>query len=130
WGKPMKDVLRYALVMALVVGAGGCASKCRIHGVITREGKPLVAEEGEEGHLLVLFVPENRTADRKVYRAETDRTTGKFWIGDIYQGKYRVAIQQFDGKHKDALDHRYDPSKTPLRCEVTRDGQVIDIELP
>ena len=52
-------------------------------------------------------------------------------IDAIPAGTYRVAIQQFDEKHNDALQHKYNPPSTPLLYEVTReDDQVIDIDLP
>ena len=41
-----------------------------------------------------------------------------------------VAIHQFDERHMDSLQNKYDPVKTPLRVDVTDDGQVIDIDLP
>src|SRR4051812_31885702 len=104
----MKAMLHLALALALVLGASGCARICKISGTITRDGKPLVSKS-EEGHLLVIFLPEDRKANRDVYRAETDRETGTFTIVGIRSGRYRVAIQQFDEKHNDALEHKYNP---------------------
>jgi hypothetical protein len=97
--------------------------------MITRDGKPL-EWDSEGGHLLVLFIPENRRADGAVYRADTDRETGAFRIAEIRAGRYLVAVQQFDERHNDALGHKYDPSKSPLRYKVNESGQVIDIDLP
>jgi hypothetical protein len=125
----MKALVRLALALALMTGAIGCARPCNISGTITRDGKPLVWTS-DEGHLLVIFVPANRKANRDVYRAETDREAGTYRINGILSGRYRVAIQQFDEKHNDALGHKYNPGKTQLEYDVTADGQVIDIDLP
>lgn len=62
--------------------------------------------------------------------AESDRATGTYRIAEIKSGRYMVAIHQFDARHMDALQNKYDPVKTPVRVKVTDDGQVIDIDLP
>jgi len=126
----MKLSMRLALGLTLVVAMTGCSNqRSNITGTITQDGKPLVAET-EEGHLLVLFVPAEWKPDSQVFRAQTDRTTGSFSLPEIRAGKYLVAIQQFDGRHRDALNSKYDPTKSPLRFDVTEDGQVIEIDLP
>lgn len=124
----MKTAVRLILGLVLVA-AIGCATKSNVTGTITRGGKPLTWKS-EEGHLLVIFLPEDRDANPNTYRAETDRETGSYRIASIPAGTYRVAVQQFDEKHNDALNHKYDPAKTTLRYEVTSDNQVIDVDLP
>src|SRR5262245_43464373 len=116
----MRNLFRIMVGLALVAGAVGCGKKSNVHGTITRDGKPLVWKS-EGGHLLVVFVPEDREADPNTYRAETDRETGEYRIAAIPAGKYRVAIQQFDEKHNDALRHTYDPAATTLTYEVNSD---------
>ena len=126
----MNVFMRLVLGLTLLVALTGCSGKrSNITGTITRDGKPLVIES-EEGHLLVLFVPEKWKSSSQVFRAEVDRSTGSYTISEIRAGRYLVAIQQFDERHNDALDSKYDPSKSPLRFDVTEDGQVIDIDLP
>lgn len=126
----MNALLRLTLILILVAGATGCrGKKCAVSGTVTRDGKPLEWSD-EEGHLLVIFFPVNRKSNPDVYRAETDPKTGSFKIDEIRTGKYRVAIQQFDARHNDALEHAFNPGTTTLRYEVTEDGQVIDIDLP
>jgi hypothetical protein len=126
----MNALLRLTLGVALVAGAAGCSvKKCNISGTITQAGEPLVAKT-ESGFLLVLFIPLDRKADPLVYRAETDRDKGTYTLDGIPAGKYRVAIQQFDERHNDALGHSLNPPQTPLRYEVSEDGQVLDIDLP
>ncbi len=126
----MNVAVRFTLLLTIVVGMTGCAgNKSDISGTITRDGKPL-CWESEGGHLIVIFFPEDRAANKEVYSATTDRATGAYRIPKIRAGKYTVAIQQFDERHRDALDSKYDPVKTPLRYEVRESGQVIDIDLP
>jgi len=132
----MHRLARLALVIVLVAAAAilvylavGGGTRTNIGGTITRDGKPLVWKD-DGGHLLVMFVPEDRKPGQDPYAAETDRTAGTFRIPQIKAGRYLVAIQQFDDRHQDALRSKYDPSKSPLRVDVTEDGQVIDIDLP
>jgi len=126
----MKLFKLVALVLFLVVAISGCdSSRTNITGTITHDGKPVVIE-GEEGHILVLFLPEKWKSNSQVYRAEVDRNKGTYRISEIPSGRYLVAIQQFDDKHNDALNSKYDPGKSPLRHDVNEDGQVIDIDLP
>jgi hypothetical protein len=125
----MKALTRVVLALVLAAGAIGCGKACSVSGTVTRDGKPLEWAD-EEGHLLVIFIPEDRDANKNVYRAETDRKTGSYRIDSIPAGPYRVAVQQFDKKHNDALGHKYNPPQTPLRYEVTKSDQVIDIDLP
>jgi hypothetical protein len=118
------------LTLALIVVATGCSGKrSDISGTITRDGKPL-EWTSEGGHLLVIFVPEDRKPNQDPYLAESDRAAGTFRIPEIKAGRYLVAIHQFDEHHQDALHNKYDPFKSPLRYEVLEDGQVIDIDLP
>jgi hypothetical protein len=102
---------------------------CNINGTITRNGEAL-RWKTSGGHLLVIYIPEDRTSDRNVYRAETNRDTGTYTIHEIPRGNYLVAIQQFDEKHNDALNHKYNPGATTLQKRVTADGEVLDIDLP
>lgn len=127
----MNVTLRRAFLLTLAIGMTGCSGgkKSDIGGTITRGGKPLVWES-EGGHLLVIFFPEDRTANPDVYSATTDRAAGTYSIPKLRAGKYIVAIQQFDERHLDALGGKYDPVKTQLHYEVIQDGQVIDIDLP
>jgi hypothetical protein len=125
----MNVALRVALGLTLIVALTGCGRRTDISGTITRDGKPLVWKS-EGGHLLVLFVPENRSKDGEVYRAETNREAGTYRVSELKAGKYLVAIHQFDERHQDALGNKYDPHHSPLRCEVLEDGQVIDFDLP
>ena len=109
----------------------GCSrvEKCTISGTITRDGKPL-EWPNDQGHFLVIFVPEDRGPNDDPVLAESDRATGTYRIAEIKSGWYMVAIHQFDARHMDALQNKYDPVKTPLRYKVSDDGQVIDIDLP
>ena len=126
----MHALTRAGLVLVLVVAAAGCQSKrTNISGTITRDGKPLVWES-EGGHLLVIFVPEDRKPGQDPILAESDKETGTYRIHQIPPGAYLVAIHQFDEKHMDALHNKYDPAKTALRVEVVEDNQVIDVDLP
>jgi hypothetical protein len=124
------NALKYVSLLSIfLVAAAGCArTRTNVTGTITRDGKPLEWST-ENGFLLVIFVPENRRSDGEVYRAEA-QMDGTFKLNEIRSGRYKVAIQQFDEKFNDALNHKYDPAKSPLRYEVTDDGQVIDIDLP
>jgi hypothetical protein len=124
-------VLLFVVAVAVVVGlvVAGPSERTNITGTITRDGKPLVWDS-EGGHLLVLFVPEDRKPDQDPYRAETDRAAGTYRIPSIPAGRYLVAVQQFDDRHRDALQTKFDAYRTPLRFEVVADGQVIDIDLP
>lgn len=126
----MKYSMRLALVLILVVATTSCnGNRTDITGSITRDGKPVVIE-GEEGHILVLFLPEKWKSNSQVFRAEVDRTSGTFRISEIRTGRYLVAIQQFDARHNDALGSKYNPGISPLRADVTENGQVIDFDLP
>lgn len=126
----MKTALRIALGLSLIAVSAGCSKpRSEVSGTITRAGKALVWN-GDGGNLLVIFFPEDRTSNDKVYSAQTDRATGKYSLPPIPAGRYMVAVQQFDEKFNDAFKAKYDPARSPLRYEVTMDGQVIDIDLP
>jgi hypothetical protein len=135
----MNRLTRALLVGAVVLLAGlGVAyatglvggRTCAVSGTITRDGKPLVWPT-EMGDFVVLFVPEPRKENQIPYLAETDRATSSYRVAALPPGRYRVAIHQFvTENHRDALQNKYDPLKTPLEKEVTEDGQVIDIDLP
>jgi hypothetical protein len=134
----MQRLLRGILVLAailmvsvFVAYAAGLfeGRKCAISGTITRDGKPL-EWPSDQGHFLVIFVPEDRGPNDDPVLAESDRATGTYRIAEIKSGRYMVAIHQFDARHMDALQNKYDPVKTPVRVDVTDDGQVIDIDLP
>jgi hypothetical protein len=127
----MRAIIR-SILMLTVIAATGCGGTkvTNITGTVTRDGKPL-EWPSEQGLFLVIFVPENRKPNQDPYLAECDRATGTYRIGEIKTGTYMVAIHQFvDLRHRDALENKFDPVKTPLRVEVTEDGQVIDIDLP
>jgi hypothetical protein len=116
-------------MLTLAVGATGCVEyKSNITGTVTRDGKPLVWKS-EGGYLLVLFVPEDRSKFSPRH-AETDRDTGTFRMAELPAGKYTIAIQQFDERYMDALNKQFDAYRTTIRCEITEDNQVIDIDLP
>jgi hypothetical protein len=126
----MKKFMRLLFGLILMAATTGCVEmRANISGTITRDGKLLVSGSNG-GHLLVIFVPEDRQGNGTVYRADTDRHRGTYRIAAIPAGKYLVAIQQFDERHNDALGHKFNPGVSPLRYEVTEDGQVIDIDLP
>lgn len=129
---------RVVLIVIVLAGVGlGTAylaglfddTICNVSGKITRDGKPLVWKS-EGGHLLVLFVPETRRANQDPYMAEVDRAAGTYKVTGVKAGRYKVAIQQFDERHNDALNGKYDPGHTQHVVEVQEDGQVIDIDLP
>lgn len=100
-----------------------------VTGTITRQGKPLLWEQ-EGGHLLVIFVPEDRRPNENPIRAESDRATGKYQIPELRAGTYRVAIHMFDDRHMDALNNKFDPGNSPLRVTVSDSDQVIDVDIP
>jgi hypothetical protein len=127
----MHALTRAGLVLALALAAAGCeeAKRTNVTGTITRDGKPL-AWKGAGGHLVVIFMPEDRTPGRDGILAVTDRDTGTYRIARIPPGAYLVALHQFDEKHTDAFQNKLDPVKTTLRVEVAEDNQVIDIDVP
>jgi hypothetical protein len=127
----MNTLTRLGLVLVLAIATTGCegVKRTNITGTITRDGKPLVwASEG--GHLVVIFMPEDRRPGQDGIRAETDRDTGTYRIAQIPPGAYLVALHQFDEKHTDGFRNKLDPAKTTIRVEVVEDNQVIDVDVP
>ena len=127
----MLKLTRTGLVLLLALAASGCevAKRTNITGTITRDGKPLVWKS-EGGHLVVIFVPEDRKPGQDPILAVTERDTGTYRIAQIPPGAYLVALHQFDEKHMDAFRNKLDPAKTTLRVEVVEDNQVIDVDVP
>jgi hypothetical protein len=126
----MTSSLRLIPILALAIASTGCVEyKSNITGTVTRDGKPLVWKS-EEGTLLVLFVPEDRTRFSPKHADFTDPATGAYRFAELPAGKYTVAIQMFDEKYNDALNKHFDAYRTTIQCEVTEDNQVIDIDLP
>ena len=79
----MKVALRFTLLLTLAIGTTGCSgNKSDISGTVTRDGKPL-HWDSEGGHLIVIFFPEDRAANKDVYSATTDRATGTYRIPKI-----------------------------------------------
>jgi hypothetical protein len=114
----------------LILGAGCAKPKYEVTGKITRDGKPLEWQT-EEGVLLVTFVPMDRQSDRNLYRAETDRKTGKYTIAGVPRGSYRVFIQHLDPPPaKDMLELIYGINDSPITKEVTGQDTHFDIDLP
>src|SRR5215470_6421123 len=108
---PMRALTRLAVVLAVVLAATSCnAKRSNISGTITRDGKAL-EWPSDGGLFLVIFVPEDRKPSQDPYLAETDRATGTYRIPEIRSGRYKVAIHQFDERHRDALENKYDPVK-------------------
>jgi hypothetical protein len=125
----MTRLIPAAVLAAALVAATGCgAKKVGISGTVTRAGEKLTWPDG--GWLLVIYVPEDRTRDPAVYKATADIKTSTYTVAAIPSGRYKVAVQQFDPNHMDALGGAYDPGHTTIEKEVTGDGQVIDIDVP
>src|SRR5262245_6225971 len=101
--KKTRTLLIYALLASLVVGAGvfivtqsGMLNRrVNISGTITRDNKPL-EWQSDRGTLLVVFLPKVRDNTTEVFRANSDRATGRFEIKNIPMGTYIVCIQQHD----------------------------------
>jgi hypothetical protein len=127
----MHALTRAGLVLVLALAAAGCEEPKRtnITGTITRDGKPLVWKSAG-GHLVVIFMPEDRKPGQDGILAVTDRDTGTYRIAQIPPGAYLVALHQFDEKHMDGFQNKLDPVKTTLRVEVVEDNQVIDVDVP
>jgi hypothetical protein len=130
----MRVLIRTTLVVVLVVAAGCSESEAdvkrsNITGTVTRDGKPL-EWPFEGGKLHVIFVPEDRKPNQYPFRGEADRATGTYTLPPLPPGKYLVAVHMFDDRHMDALKNKFDPAHSPLRAEVTEDGQVINIDIP
>jgi hypothetical protein len=118
--------------LLFVFVAAGCSDdrKFRIGGKITHGGEPLVWKN-EESYLFLVFAPVDREKHKDVYKAEFDKESCSYTVSGIPPGEYMVAIQQFDPlPGTDVLGHKYNLAKSPLRKEVTSDGQVIDIDVP
>jgi hypothetical protein len=125
-------VLTLVICLAVAVLAAGCDKpKYNISGKVTRDGKPL-EWKGDNIKLDVKFVPLDRDRDKKVYSAqETDGKAGTYSISGIPPGTYLVSIQQMDPfPTHDLLNFTLDMAKSPLRATVTKDGEVIDLDIP
>jgi hypothetical protein len=124
---------RLAAVTLLVALPGaGCKENrhYNVTGKVTCGGEPLVWKS-DNSQLIVMFVPADRKPGSITYRAETNKEEGTYRITGIPPGEYLVSIQQTDPiPTHDLLNFAYGPSNSPLRREVTDDGQVIDIDIP
>jgi hypothetical protein len=137
--KKTRTVLVYLLLASLVAAGVAVAvtqfgllggRRVNVSGSITRDGKPL-EWQSDAGTLSVVFLPKVRDNTTEVFRADSDRATGRFEIKQIPTGDYIVCVQQLDpdGAH-DLLGMVYDPSSTDIERKVTNDGQHFDINLP
>jgi hypothetical protein len=125
----MTRLIPAAVAAAALAALGGCAAKkVAISGTVTHNGAKLAWPDG--GYLVVIYIPDDRIKDPNVYRSETDTAASTYRIAALPPGKYKVAVQQFNPKHFDALNGVYDPGHTTIEKEVTADGQVIDIDIP
>jgi hypothetical protein len=124
-------VLPSVACLAIAFLPAGCAKpQYQISGNITRDGKPL-EWKSDEGVLDVKFVPLDRDRDKNVYRAETDRQAGAYTIAGIPPGSYRVSIQQMDPfPTHDLLGFALSMAESTIIQDVTKEGEVIDIDLP
>jgi hypothetical protein len=129
--KSIHMVFLWVACVAIAFLAAGCAKpKYEISGNITRDGKPL-EWKSDEGVLDVKFVPLDRDRDKNVYRAETDRKAGAYTIAGIPPGSYRVSIQQMDPyPTHDLLGFALSMAESTIIHDVTKEGEVIDIDLP
>jgi hypothetical protein len=129
--KSIHMVFFWVACLAIACLPTGCANpKYKISGSITRDGKPL-EWKSDEGVLDVKFVPLDRDRDKNVYRAETDRNTGAYTIAGIPSGSYRVSIQQMDPyPTHDLLGFALSMAESTIIHDVTKEGEVIDIDLP
>jgi hypothetical protein len=119
------------MLAAVCLASPGCARpKYSISGKVTRDGKPL-EWKGDQGVLDVKFVPLDRERDPNVYKAETDRAAGTYTITGIPRGSYRVSIQQMDPfPTHDLLGFALNMADSPILREVTKEGEVLDIDIP
>jgi hypothetical protein len=118
--------------LLFVVTASGCIDnrKFNISGTVTHGGEPLVWKH-EDSLLFLVFAPIDREKHPDIYKAEYDKGKGIYTISGIPPGEYMVAIQQVDPlPGTDVLGNKYTLAKSPIRKEVTQDGQVIDIDVP
>src|SRR5262245_57090241 len=123
--KNTRSLLIYFLLASLVIAAavvivtqsGLVPRRVSVSGTITRDGKPL-GWESEAGTLDVVFLPKVRDNTTEVFRAESNRATGRFEFKEIPPGDYIVCVQQLDpdGAH-DLLGMVYDPSSTDIERE-------------
>jgi hypothetical protein len=125
--------LRLAAATVLIaLASAGCKENRQysVTGKVTRGGEPLVWNS-DNSQLIVMFVPVNRKPSSSTYLAETNKEEGTYRIAGIPPGEYLVSIQQTDPvPTHDLLNFAYGPSNSPIRKEVTDDGQVIDIDIP
>ncbi|MFL5341036.1 MAG: hypothetical protein ACJ8F7_12885 [Gemmataceae bacterium] len=138
--KPRRKLLVYLALLSVVVAAiafvwsrfgqpRGEAHEVSIRGRVTRDGKPL-AWDGEPGTLLVVFRPAE-PIDLTIFLADCDAATGTFSIARLPRGRYKINVAQLESRSRhDLLKGAFDPARSPLECEVTRDGQEIPIDLP
>jgi hypothetical protein len=109
---------------------GRAKPKYAISGTVTRDGKAL-EWKADNRKLDVKFVPLDRVADDNVYSAETDTDAGTYTIAAIPPGSYRVSIQQMDPfPTHDLLNFALSMSGSTIRRDVTKNGEVIDIDIP
>jgi hypothetical protein len=136
--KNTRSLLVYLLLASVVIAAavfiaaqtGVIDRRVGISGTITRDGKPL-EWKSDAGTLSVVFLPKVRDTTTEAFRADSDRSTGRFEIKEIPRGTYIVTVQQLDPDNAhDLLGMVYDPASTDIEREVRSDGQQIDIDLP
>src|SRR6516225_6510793 len=99
--KKTRTLLVYLLLASVVIAAavfivtqaGVIDRRVSISGTITRNGKPL-EWKSDAGMLSVVFLPKVRDNTTEVFRADSDRATGRFEIKDMPAGTYKVCIRQ------------------------------------
>src|SRR5262245_53604881 len=101
--KKTRSLLIYILLASLVIAAaviivtqsGLISRRVSVSGTVTRDGKPL-EWQSDAGTLSVVFLPKVRDNTTEVFRAESDRSTGRFDLKEIPPGNYIVCVQQLD----------------------------------
>jgi hypothetical protein len=113
--------------------AGGCnrSHTVTVEGSVVQNGQPIKVTD--KGYIQVTLQPDVAAGTPFSPKlAECDRATGKFHIGEVKPGKYKVGIEQFDpSPQSDKLNGAFRADTGKIVRDI--DGKqplVIDLAKP
>lgn len=118
------------LVVALaLVGCGG-PKKVTVTGSVVRGGQAI--KLGPTGTLLITLMPDVAAGEDYTSRVGECDKEGKFAIGEVLPGKYKVGVEQFDPTPQmDKLNGAFSAAGGKIVRELDGKGPVvIDLDKP
>jgi hypothetical protein len=130
----MQRVLTLALAGIVLVAAGcGGSNKLVTKGKVIKDGKPVIAGEGEFLQVTLIPVSADGTPPANFFYAEVDQKTGVFHPSGpdkkgVPPGKYQFAVALKKDK-KDKFEGAYDAERSTIVMDIDSKTPEIVIDL-